>query len=36
VRPLINYVWFAAFLMAVGGVIAATDRRYRRREESGE
>ena len=36
VRPLINYVWFAAFLMAVGGVLAATDRRYRRREESGE
>ncbi|MBM4233452.1 MAG: heme lyase CcmF/NrfE family subunit [Gammaproteobacteria bacterium] len=29
VRPLINYVWLAAFLMALGGVIAATDRRYR-------
>ena len=36
VRPLINYVWFAALLMAIGGVIAATDRRYRRREETGE
>lgn len=34
VRPLINYVWFAAFLMAIGGLIAAADRRYRRREES--
>lgn len=34
VRPLINYVWFAAFLMALGGVIAATDRRYRSRAES--
>jgi cytochrome c-type biogenesis protein CcmF len=34
VRPLINYVWFAALLMAIGGVIAATDRRYRRREET--
>jgi len=33
VRPLINYVWFAAFLMALGGVIAATDRRYRGRPE---
>jgi len=33
VRPLINYVWFAAFLMALGGVIAATDRRYRSRPE---
>jgi len=29
VRPLINYVWLAAFLMALGGVIATTDRRYR-------
>jgi cytochrome c-type biogenesis protein CcmF len=37
VRPLINYVWFAAFLMALGGVIAATDRRYRTaREAAGE
>ena len=33
VRPLINYVWFAAVLMALGGVIAATDRRYRGRPE---
>ena len=30
VRPLINYVWLAALLMAIGGVIAACDRRYRR------
>ncbi|MFO1428317.1 MAG: heme lyase CcmF/NrfE family subunit [Steroidobacteraceae bacterium] len=29
VRPLINYVWLAAFLMAIGGAIAASDRRYR-------
>jgi len=36
VRPLINYVWLAALLMAIGGVIAATDRRYRRREETEE
>jgi cytochrome c-type biogenesis protein CcmF len=37
VRPLINYVWFAAFLMALGGVIAATDRRYRTvREGAGQ
>jgi cytochrome c-type biogenesis protein CcmF len=28
-RPLIDYVWYAAALMALGGVIAATDRRYR-------
>lgn len=34
VRPLINYVWLAALLMAIGGVIAALDRRYRKRSES--
>jgi cytochrome c-type biogenesis protein CcmF len=30
IRPLINYVWLAAVLMALGGLIAACDRRYRR------
>jgi cytochrome c-type biogenesis protein CcmF len=34
VRPLINHMWFAAFLMALGGVIAACDRRYRTARES--
>ncbi|HPF27397.1 MAG TPA: heme lyase CcmF/NrfE family subunit [Steroidobacteraceae bacterium] len=29
IRPLIDYVWLAAFLMAFGGAIAASDRRYR-------
>jgi cytochrome c-type biogenesis protein CcmF len=29
VRPLVNFVWLAAFIMALGGVIALTDRRYR-------
>jgi cytochrome c-type biogenesis protein CcmF len=29
IRPLINYVWLAAGLMALGGLIAAFDRRYR-------
>jgi cytochrome c-type biogenesis protein CcmF len=28
-RPLIHYVWFAAVLMALGGGLAASDRRYR-------
>jgi len=28
VRPLINLVWLSAFIMALGGAIAATDRRY--------
>jgi cytochrome c-type biogenesis protein CcmF len=30
-RPLIDYVWLAAALMALGGLLAATDRRYRSR-----
>jgi hypothetical protein len=30
-RPLINYVWLAAALMALGGGLAASDRRYRAR-----
>ena len=30
-RPLINYVWLAAALMALGGILAASDRRYRAR-----
>jgi cytochrome c-type biogenesis protein CcmF len=29
IRPLVNYIWLAAFLMALGGAIAASDRRYR-------
>jgi cytochrome c-type biogenesis protein CcmF len=32
VRPFISYVWLAAFLMAIGGGLAASDRRYQRRE----
>jgi cytochrome c-type biogenesis protein CcmF len=31
IRPLINWIWFAVALMALGGVLAATDRRYRTR-----
>jgi cytochrome c-type biogenesis protein CcmF len=29
IRPLIDYIWLAAGLMALGGALAATDRRYR-------
>jgi cytochrome c-type biogenesis protein CcmF len=36
VRPLIGYVWFAAVLMALGGIFAATDRRYRSRATASE
>ena len=31
-RPLIDYVWLAAGLMALGGGLAASDRRYRSRQ----
>jgi cytochrome c-type biogenesis protein CcmF len=30
-RPLIDYVWLAAGLMALGGLLAASDKRYRTR-----
>ena len=29
IRPLVNFIWLGATLMALGGAIAATDRRYR-------
>jgi cytochrome c-type biogenesis protein CcmF len=35
-RPLIDYVWLAAGLMALGGAIAASDRRYRSRSAAAE
>jgi cytochrome c-type biogenesis protein CcmF len=31
-RPLVDYVWLAAAIMALGGIVAATDRRYRTRQ----
>jgi cytochrome c-type biogenesis protein CcmF len=31
-KPFIRFVWFSTVLMAFGGLIAATDRRYRRSE----
>jgi cytochrome c-type biogenesis protein CcmF len=32
-KPLVRYIWLGAFVMAVGGVVAATDRRYRLRAQ---
>src|SRR5690606_30915962 len=29
VKPLIRFVWLGALMMALGGLLAATDRRYR-------
>ena len=33
-QPLIRFIWLGAVFMAVGGGIAATDRRYRRRRRA--
>jgi cytochrome c-type biogenesis protein CcmF len=29
IKPFVDWIWFGAFLMALGGFIAITDRRYR-------
>ena len=29
IRPLVSLVWLAALIMAIGGCVAASDRRYR-------
>jgi cytochrome c-type biogenesis protein CcmF len=36
VRPLMRYVWLGAVLMALGGLLATLDKRYRRRREASE
>jgi cytochrome c-type biogenesis protein CcmF len=28
-KPLVRYIWLGAIVMALGGIIAASDRRYR-------
>jgi cytochrome c-type biogenesis protein CcmF len=28
-KPLVRYIWLGAIVMALGGLLAATDRRYR-------
>jgi cytochrome c-type biogenesis protein CcmF len=28
-KPLVRYIWLGALVMAIGGLVAATDRRYR-------
>jgi cytochrome c-type biogenesis protein CcmF len=29
IKPLTNWIWFGSFMMALGGVLSLTDRRYR-------
>jgi cytochrome c-type biogenesis protein CcmF len=31
VKPMIRFLWYGAIVMALGGLLAATDRRYRQR-----
>ena len=31
-KPFVDWIWFGALMMAVGGVLAAADRRYRIRK----
>jgi cytochrome c-type biogenesis protein CcmF len=36
-KPLVNWIWIGCVIMALGGLLAATDRRYRlkvRREQA--
>ena len=34
VRPLIDFIWIGAFIMALGGLVALSDRRYRTAREA--
>jgi cytochrome c-type biogenesis protein CcmF len=34
VKPFVRWIWFGAVLMAIGGLVTATDRRFRRRDEA--
>ena len=36
VKPFVRWIWFGAVLMALGGFVAATDRRFRPARGSGE
>jgi cytochrome c-type biogenesis protein CcmF len=29
-KPMIRFIWFGAFIMALGGLVSVSDRRYRR------
>lgn len=33
-KPMISFVWIGCIVMALGGLLAATDRRYRRKEKA--
>jgi len=33
-KPMVRFIWLGALVMALGGFIAITDRRYRSRREA--
>ena len=33
-KPLVRWIWLGALVMALGGLVAATDKRYRRRDKT--
>jgi cytochrome c-type biogenesis protein CcmF len=35
-KPFVDWIWGGAFLMALGGVLAVSDRRYRRASQDEE
>jgi cytochrome c-type biogenesis protein CcmF len=35
-KPMVRYIWFGALIMCIGGLIAVTDRRYRRRKSTAD
>jgi len=34
IKPMVRWIWAGAVLMALGGLVSATDRRFRRRKEA--
>jgi cytochrome c-type biogenesis protein CcmF len=35
-KPMVRYIWIGALIMAIGGLVAITDRRYRRRRSTAD
>jgi cytochrome c-type biogenesis protein CcmF len=35
-KPMVRYIWLGALIMALGGLIALSDRRYRRRKSTAD
>ena len=35
-KPMVRYIWLGSLIMALGGIVAVTDRRYRRRRATAD